>query len=153
PAPSQYFLRFVLDDGTLLSIDGNTLFAVTPFSTGSSQPIDFMSSATALPSFTPLSLTFGDSGLEPVLLQDLASHTTFREIDVLGYTSNGQLATAFQAGNVAAGSLAAGQGPGGTLSLAYGSVSTTANIFNSSGKQVGQTTSAWDTATDSPIFN
>src|SRR5581483_10189730 len=129
PAHLDYFVRFTLVDGDVVTLNGNGLFGLNSFSFADDQTLNIGSQTTGLGAgevkFDPLTLTFSQGGLDPTLLNMLAAGSAFKEVDVLGYTnadtSTPQLVEDDSFGLVGASHLGVSDSGLTDLSLQYGS--------------------------------
>jgi hypothetical protein len=133
-APSSgaldYYVRFTLADGTVLTLNGAQYFGLSQFSFDDQQTLSIGSQSggagAGKATFNPLQLTFGQQGLDPQLLKLLGSGMTFKEVDVVGYKTNiatgaHQLVQDYSFGLVGASELATDNSGFTQLSLQYGS--------------------------------
>ena len=124
--PLNYYVRFTLSDGDVVSVNEGQLFALEGFSFGDQQTVSIGSASggagVGKATFNPLQLTFSQLGLQPVLFQALAAGSHFKEVDVLGYSQgSNQLVTDDSFGLVIAGNLSADASGATQVSLEYGS--------------------------------
>src|SRR4029077_2669269 len=88
-SPLNYYVRFTLSDGAVSSeiVNGAQFFALDGFSFGEQQSSSIGSASSGAGAgqvpFNPLQLTLSQLGLQPVLLQALASGLSFEEVDIL----------------------------------------------------------------------
>ncbi|MBR1091695.1 hypothetical protein JQ621_29920 [Bradyrhizobium manausense] len=124
----HYYVSFQLYNGTTLTVDGNTLFALDNFSFGDTQTLNIGSQSSGAGAgkvtFDPLHLSFSQLDLDPKLFQMLASGTPFKEVDVLGYkvdAHSSHLAVDYSFGLVAGKTLTIDNTGISQLDLEYGS--------------------------------
>ena len=116
----DYYVRFTSKSGVGGVFGGSELYQLSGFSFENGQKIS-QTDTVVKATFDPLTLSFTQASLTPQLLQYLAQGTTFKEVDVLGYSASGDLVQAYNFGVVAASQLAANDTSDKSVSLEYGS--------------------------------
>src|SRR5262249_13109235 len=91
----HYYVQFTLKDGSFVTVNDDTLFALDDFSLG--EELDAGSASgtgSGKVTFNPAHLSLQQPELNPELLQLLAKGTALKQVDILGYdaTNNNQLA-------------------------------------------------------------
>ena len=123
--PLDYYVRFTLADGDAVTVNGGQLFALEGFSFSEQDSLSIGGQSggagAGKATFNPLQLTFSQLGLQPVLLQALATGSHFKEVDVLGYSQANQLVTDDSFGLVLASNLGVDSSGATQVSLEYGS--------------------------------
>ena len=123
--PLNYYVRFTLADGDVVTVNGGQLFALEGFSFSEQDSFSIGGQSggagAGKATFNPLQLTFSQLGLQPALLTALATGSHFKEVDVLGYSQANQLVTDDSFGLVLASNLGADSSGATQVSLEYGS--------------------------------
>ena len=123
-APLNYYVRFTLSDGSVVTVNEGQFFALEGFSFSDQNTVSIgsASSGAGKATFNPLQLTLSQGDLQPVLFQALASGTAFQEVDVLGYSQgSNQLVMDDSFGLVFADGLKTDASGATQVSLEYGS--------------------------------
>src|SRR6202050_5706527 len=125
-APLNYYVRFTLSDGSVVTVNEGQFFALEGFSFSDQNTVSIGSASSGAGAgkvtFNPLQLTLSQPGLQPALFQALASGTAFQEVDVLGYSQGtNQLVTDDSFGLVFANGLSTDASGTTQVSLEYGS--------------------------------
>ena len=125
-APLNYYVRFTLSDGSVVTVNEGQFFALEGFSFNDQNSVSIGSASSGAGAgkvtFNPLQLTLSQPGLQPALFQALASGTAFQEVDVLGYSQgSNQLVTDDSFGLVFANGLSTDASGTTQVSLEYGS--------------------------------
>src|SRR5580692_3696305 len=129
-SPLNYYVRFTLSDGDVVTVNGAQFFALDGFSFSEQQSSGTGSQSggagTGKVTLNPLQLTLSPLSSQPALFQALASGATFQEVDVLGYSqASNQLVTDDSFGLVSANNLSVDASGATQVSLEYGSAQIT----------------------------
>lgn len=152
--PVAYYARLVLLDGSVATLDGSQLLALSGFDFGAQVPPATSSSgAAATPTLSPLTFSVADPALSAALLALQSSNRTLGEIDILGYrTSDGALVS----------DASFGLAHNTSVTSTAGSVSFTADYTAIalqhqspaiSGALTADPSGSWDTTTHAPGFS
>ncbi len=130
---SDYYVRFIKADGSVLTVDGSQYFAVNNFNTGLTEPVNLVvGGASGRAELDSLSLTLSDPELDPVLFSMLASGAAFKEVDVLGYAvTDGKLLSDTSFGLVRGDSLTIDNSGIATYEATYAAAELRQNSVNS----------------------
>ena len=153
--PLNYYVRFTLSDGSVVTANEGQLFALDGFSFSDQQTVSIGSASggagAGKASLGPLQLTFSQPGLQPALFQALASGSPFKEVDVLGYSqSTNQLVTEDSFGLVIAGNLSTDASGATQVSLEYGSQEIQQSVPLADGGLPTPVTDSWNQITNTP---
>ena len=146
----NYYVRFTLYNGGVVTLNGSQLFALDGFSLSDRQTLNIGSQSSGAGAgkvtFDPLQLNFSQLGLQPTLFQMLASGTAFKEVDVLGYSrSTNHIIEDYSFGLVAADKLSTDTSGKTQVGLEYGSQEIQQYIRQPDGSYLGMpATAAWD---------
>jgi hypothetical protein len=153
----DYYARFIKSDGSTLTLNGSTMFALHAFADHDTQSLSIGLQSTGIGAgkvtFDPTTLELSQQELEPLLLRQIALSPGYSQVDVLGYapagaTNAGKLVTAIDYGNVAGAALTAGSTGMTTLAIAYGSKEI--QVYN--GIQSTPVTASWNRISNASGF-
>ena len=157
--PLNYFVRFTLSDGSVVTVNEDQLFPLEGFSFGDQQTVSIGGQSSGAgagkATFGPLQLTISALGLQPVLFEALAAGSHFKEVDVLGYSfSRGanQLVTDDSFGLVLADNLSTDASGATQLSLEYGSQEIQQSVPLADGSLSAPVADSWNLFTNASGF-
>ena len=155
--PLNYYVRFTLADGDVVSVNGGQLFALEGFSFSEQNSLSIGSQSggagAGKATFNPLQLTFSQLGLQPVMLQALATGSHFKEVDVLGYSQANQLVTDDSFGLVLASNLGVDSSGATQVSLEYGSQEIQQSTQLANGSLSPPVTASWNQVSNTADFS
>ena len=155
--PLDYYVRFTLADGDVVTVNGGQLFALEGFSFSEQDSLSIGSQSggggAGKATFNPLQLTFSQLGLQPVLLQALTTGSHFKEVDVLGYSQANQLVTDDSFGLVLASNLGVDSSGAAQVSLEYGSQEIQQSTQLANGSLSPPVTASWNQVSNTPDFS
>ena len=152
----NYYVRFTLADGEVVTVNGGQLFALEGFSFSEQNSVTIGQSSgggAGKATFNPLQLTLSQPGLQPVLLHALATGSHFKEVDILGYSHSSQLVTDDSFGLALASNLGADSSGATQVSLEYGSQEIQQSTQLPNGTLSPPVTVSWNQLTNTSGFS
>jgi hypothetical protein len=156
PDAVEYYVRFVSQAGTVVTLGGDQLFALADFSYGGDIPLAIAAGTIGAGTLAlgPLTLSMNEAVLGPTLLAELISVLPFTEVDVLGYaTSGGALVSDASFGEVLGTSLTTSDAGGITFTASYGSVELQHSSPGTGGVLTPDPGFDWDSKINAAGFN
>ena len=141
----------------MVTVNGGQLFALEGFSFSEQNSVSIGGQSggagAGKATFNPLQLTFSQLGLQPALLEALATGSHFKEVDVLGYSQANQLVTDDSFGLVLASNLGIDSSGATQVSLEYGSQEIQQSVQLANGSLSSPVTASWNQVSNTADFS